>query len=129
MSLEPTEKRSLLIADDDPIFVNIAGACLEQAGFDVASAENGALAMEMLLHGSHDLAIIDLSMPEIDGLRLIALIRATRKLRTLPVLVITSLEDPSVRAEGLQVGANDFLTKPVDWPTLPGIVSDLISVE
>lgn len=121
-----TPSRRVLVADDDPVFREVAGACLRNAGFEVSQAVEGAQAMEMLQRETYDLAIIDLLMPRIDGLRLIALIRATPQLRHLPILVITSQEDPAMRADGMQVGANDYLVKPVDWSALPARVHMLI---
>ena len=116
----------ILVADDDPVFREVAATCLRNYGYDVGLASEGAEAMDMLLRESFDLAIVDLMMPRIDGLRLIALIRATPTLRALPILVITSEEDPSVRAEGMLVGANDYLTKPVDWRNLPSRAAALL---
>ncbi|MGI9479050.1 MAG: response regulator, partial [Hyphomicrobiaceae bacterium] len=101
-------------------------ACLRQAGYEVGLATQGAAAMDMLLSERFDLAIIDLLMPQIDGLRLIALMRATTQLRDLPILIITSQQDPALRSDGMQVGADDFLTKPVDWSKLPTCVATLI---
>lgn len=121
-----TPSRRVLVADDDPVFREVACACLRNAGFEVGLAAEGAEAMEMLQRQSFDLAIVDLVMPQIDGLRLIALIRATPQLRHLPILVITSQEDPAIRADGMQVGANDYLVKPVDWAALPERVHMLI---
>lgn len=122
MSEHQTAERLVLIADDDPIFGELASSCLNNAGFDVDLAIDGAEAMHMLLAKNYDLAIIDLLMPRIDGLRLIGLIRATPRLIKLPILIVTSRSDDDTRAEGLQVGANDYLTKPVDWKLLPQMV-------
>jgi CheY-like chemotaxis protein len=116
----------ILIADDDPIVLELGTVTLINAGFDVSVAADGAAAMEQLMASSFDLAIIDLLMPKIDGLRLIGLIRATPILRKIPILVITSQRDPSIIEEGLQVGANDYLTKPVSWPDLPTRINSLI---
>lgn len=123
---ETAELKRIMVADDDPVFREVAAGCLRNAGYQVRLASQGAEAMSMLMRETFDLAIIDLLMPQIDGLRLIALMRATPQLRDLPVLIITSQEDPSVRADGMQVGANDYLTKPVDWPRLPARVEVLI---
>lgn len=119
--------KRIMVADDDPVFREIAATCLRKAGYATRLASQGADAMTMLLREHFDLAIVDLLMPQIDGLRLIALIRATPQLRDLPILVITSRQDPAVRAEGMQVGANDYLTKPVDWPRLPRQIEALIA--
>ena len=123
---ETAEPKRILVADDDTVFREVAAACLRNAGYEVRLASQGAEAMTMLLQENFDLAIIDLLMPQIDGLRLIALMRATPQLRDLPVLIITSQQDPTVRADGMQVGANDYLTKPVDWARLPQRVGALI---
>lgn len=120
------EPKRVLVADDDPVFCEVAAACLGKAGFEVGLAAEGAAAMRRLLDEPFDLAIIDLLMPQIDGLRLIALIRATLRLRDLPILIITSQHDQASRVDGMQVGANDFLTKPVDWSSLPDRVATLI---
>ena len=122
---ETAELKRIMVADDDPVFREVAAGCLRNAGYQVRLASQGAEAMSMLMRETFDLAIIDLLMPQIDGLRLIALMRATPQLRDLPVLIITSQEDPSVRADGMQVGANDYLTKPVDWARLPARVEAL----
>jgi DNA-binding response OmpR family regulator len=116
----------ILIADDDPIVRELGIATLEDAGYEVSVSADGASAMEKLMATTFDLAIIDLLMPKIDGLRLIGLIRATRNLRGLPILVITSQLDPSILEEGLQVGANDYMTKPVNWPDMPARIESLI---
>lgn len=123
------EPKRVLVADDDAVFREVASACLRTAGYDVGLASQGAEAMQTLLNEPFDLAIIDLLMPQIDGLRLIALIRATPQLRDLPILIITSQTDPLSRADGMQVGANDFLTKPVDWSNLPARVGALIQTD
>ncbi|MBU2533191.1 MAG: response regulator [Alphaproteobacteria bacterium] len=119
--------RRILIADDDTLFQELACCCLRQAGYEVATASDGAAAMGMLMEESFELAIIDLVMPQIDGLRLIALIRATTGLRELPILVITAEEDPKVRCEGFQVGANECMTKPVDWSKLPDMLDGMLT--
>jgi len=124
-----SEPKRILVADDDAVFREVASACLGKAGYGVGSASQGAEAMQMLLNEPFDLAIIDLLMPQIDGLRLIALIRATPQLRDLPILIITSQTDPLSRADGMQVGANDFLTKPVDWSNLSARVGALIQTD
>lgn len=123
---EGSKKGRILIADDDCVFRELAASCLTTAGYRVSLASEGAEAMSMLLGGEFDLAIVDLVMPQIDGLRLIGLIRATPKLRVLPILVVTSQEDPFVHAEGLQVGANDYLIKPIDWAALPERIESLL---
>ena len=116
----------VLIADDDPVFQENIATSLRDNAFESVAALDGAEAMTLLQDHWFDLAIIDLLMQKIDGLRLIARIRATPVLRTLPILIITSQCDPQTKADGLQVGANDFLTKTLDWSLLPGQITALI---
>jgi len=126
MSDKIIHKRRVLIADDDRLFCTVATACLMKAGFETATAENGAEAMDKLLSQRFDIAIVDLVMPQIDGLRLIALIRATGRIRRLPILIVTSQQDPDLQAEGIRVGANDCLTKPVNWLKFPAKVNEVL---
>lgn len=98
----------ILVIDDDPIFQAIAGENLARAGFEVASAGDGVLALEMLTSEDFDLSIVDLSMPRLDGFRLLALIRATPKLTHHPLLVATSRKDVKAIDEAFALGANAF---------------------
>ena len=112
-------RRRILVADDDPIFLDLFEAALPSDLYDIVAVGDGAAAMLRLEAGRFDLAVIDIQMPKIDGLRLIALIRSTPGLRNLPIVVITSIKEDRMREDCLQTGANDYLTKPVDWRLLP----------
>lgn len=125
----PKSPIAVLIADDDPLFRDMAVACLEGAGMTADTAADGAAAMAMLADGAYHLAIIDLVMPRIDGLRLIALVRSTPHLRSLPILMVTAQQDPRLIDDGWQVGANGCVIKPVDWATLPSKVRALVAPE
>jgi CheY-like chemotaxis protein len=118
MSSSEKTKR-VLVADDDPIFLGLFDASLASSAFEVVPAGDGAEAMLSLESQPFDLAVIDVDMPIIDGVRLTALIRATPHLRDLPIMVITAMRDPRIKEECLQTGADDFMTKPVDWALLP----------
>ncbi len=120
-------RKRILIADDDPILQDIARCSLESETCEVISALDGAAAMHTLLGGAFDLALIDLSMPRIDGFRLIALIRATPPIEDLPIIVITTCDDTESIEEGFRVGANDYLIKPIDWASLPARIDDLLA--
>ncbi|MEQ1717351.1 MAG: response regulator [Hyphomicrobium sp.] len=109
----------VLVADDDPVFVSIAEACLVQAGHDVHPVRDGGDALQALNSATYDVAIIDLSMPRIDGFRLIALIRSTPHLESLPIIVMSSRNDVAAVEEAFRLGANAFETKPVNWTLFP----------
>lgn len=112
MSLE------LLLADDDPIFAEIAAAALRRLGCNVTIAVDGGAALGALLSRDFDAAIVDLSMPEVDGFRLIALVRSIARLAHLPIMVVTVRDDFEAIDEARRIGANSFTTKPVNWKSL-----------
>lgn len=109
----------VLIVDDDPVFTTMASSCLAATAFQPSIAGDGVEAIEMLETQPFDAALIDLAMPRVDGFRLISLIRNTPRLRRLGIMVISSSRDAEAFEEALALGANAFLTKPVNWPLLP----------
>lgn len=115
-SLEPLK---ILVADDDPIFASIARSCLARTSADIVFARDGAEAFEALDRRPFDLALVDLSMPKVDGFRLIALIRATPRLRELPIIVMSSRNDLDAVQEAYELGANAFQNKPINWSLFP----------
>ncbi len=114
-----TEPLRVLVADDDPIFVSLASSTLRRAGCDVRIANDGVEALEALEREPFGLALVDLSMPRIDGFRLIALIRSTPRLASLPIVVLSSLTDAEAIEEAYALGANAFQSKPVNWALFP----------
>jgi CheY-like chemotaxis protein len=117
----------ILIVDDDPVFTAMAEACLADAGYDVTLASDGVEALQLLDEEKFHLAVIDLSMPRIDGLRLIGLIRGAQRLGSLVIMVVSATEETSAFDEALMLGANAHQLKPVDWTTFAGRVTGLLT--
>jgi two-component system OmpR family response regulator len=111
-----TTATTLLLAEDDATLADALSAQLRRAGFEVEHAPNGAVAEYLLLKQAFDIAILDLGLPMVDGLTVLRRVRAAR--RTLPVLVLTALDALDDRVAGLNAGADDYLTKPFDFPEL-----------
>ena len=107
---------NLLLAEDDAILSDALSAQLRDAGFTVEHAPNGAVAEFLLLKQSFDLAVLDLGLPLVDGLTVLKRVRAAKP--HLPVLVLTALDSLDSRVAGLNAGADDYLTKPFDFPEL-----------
>jgi signal transduction histidine kinase len=105
----------VLVADDDPILREIAGQKLSVLGFDVDMAADGHQAWAMLSEGGHDLALIDLGMPGLDGFQVIERVRSDSTLKHLPVVVITGRDDVTAVDRAFAMGATAFVTKPVHW--------------
>jgi two-component system response regulator MprA len=102
----------LLVVDDDRAVRDALRRVLTLAGYEVQGADGGAQALELVVRSVPDAVVLDLGMPDIDGLEV------CRRLRLLgnrvPILMLTAREDISDRVAGLDAGADDYLTKPFD---------------
>ena len=104
----------LLVADDNKVNRLLLGRSLEQLGHRVAMAENGRIALEMLKRESFDLLLLDMEMPEMSGFEVLEQLVADLQLRDLPVIVTSSLEGVAHVARCIELGADDYLPKPVN---------------
>src|SRR5437868_2385844 len=104
----------LLVVDDNKVNRLLLTRSLELQGHSVASAENGRIALEMLQREGFDLVLLDMEMPEMDGFQVLERLVHDRKLRDLPVIVTSSLEGVSNVVRCIELGAEDYLTKPVN---------------
>ena len=107
---------NLLLAEDDALLADALGAQLRRAGFTVEHAPNGAVAEFLLVRQPFDAAILDIGLPMLDGLTVLSRVRVARP--TLPVLLLTARDALEDRVQGLNAGADDYLTKPFDFPEL-----------
>ncbi len=115
----------VLIVDDIPTNVRLLEARLTAEYFDVHSAPSGPAALDMLADGQTDIVLLDVMMPGMDGFEVCRRIKADPQTAHIPVVMITALDQPSDRVRGLQAGADDFLTKPVDDVQLMARVKSL----
>ncbi len=104
----------LLVADDNKVNRLLLGRTLELQGHQVSSADNGRRALEMLRSERFDLLLLDLEMPEVDGFGVLEQLAADSELRDLPVIVTSSLEGVAHVARCIELGADDYLHKPVN---------------
>jgi two-component system alkaline phosphatase synthesis response regulator PhoP len=104
-------KRILIVEDDEDI-VKIIRTTLERDGFEVAATYDGASGMAEVRRSRPDLLILDLVLPKLQGLEVCKAIRADRGLRQLPILILTARRDEADRIVGLELGADDYVTKP-----------------
>lgn len=114
----------VLIVEDDATIAGFVARGLAEAGFTVDTAHDGRTAFTMATAEHFDLAIVDLMLPEIDGLSLIEQLRAHGI--TMPVLILTAKRSLDERVEGLQRGGDDYLTKPFAFPELLARVQALL---
>ncbi len=104
----------LLVADDNKVNRLLLARSLELQGHSVASAENGRVALEMLRREGFDLLLLDMEMPEMDGFQVLEQLVNDRQLRDLPVIVTSSLEGVANVVRCIELGAEDYLSKPVN---------------
>jgi DNA-binding response OmpR family regulator len=112
---EPTK---LLVADDDPILCEFASVHLSSPAATVETVQDGASALARLTEGQFDLVLLDIEMPSLDGFALLERIRSDPKLCTLPVIMLTGHEDIASVDRAFGLGANSFVSKPVNWRLL-----------
>ena len=108
------EKGDLLVVDDNRVNRLLVGRTLEQFGHHVAFAENGRLALEMLRSRPADLVLLDIEMPEMNGYQTLEALRVDPKLRDIPVVIMSSIEEVDSVARCIEMGAEDYLFKPVN---------------
>lgn len=119
----------VLIVDDIPTNVRLLEARLTAEYFEVRTASSGRDALAIAAEGHTDIILLDIMMPEMDGFEVCQRLKADRNTSHVPVVMITALDQPSDRVKGLQAGADDFLTKPVDDVQLMARVKSLVRLK
>jgi len=105
-------KQRILIVDDDKSIVKILRGYLEQSGFEVLMAHDGETAVHTLRRERPDLLLLDLMLPDRDGWDITRLIRADETLVDTPIIMLTARAEDSDKIIGLELGADDYVTKP-----------------
>jgi two-component system chemotaxis sensor kinase CheA len=123
----PQARPRLLLADDSVTTRSLVRSILESAGYDVTAVADGAAAWRRLQDTGADLVVTDVEMPRMDGIALTETIRASPKLRDLPVILVTALESEADRRRGLEAGASAYLVKSAfDQRELLDLVRELL---
>jgi len=104
----------ILVVDDQPINVQLLKRKLERGGLDVSTANNGLEALEQVRLHKPDLILLDLMMPDMDGIEVCQRLQASSETRSIPVIFVTARTTKESKLEGLAVGAVDYITKPID---------------
>lgn len=102
-------KQKILIADDEAGIREILKIYFEKEGFEVLEAENGEQAITKVLADKPDMLLLDIMMPVMDG---IEVCKQVRKMSSLPIIMVTAKEEDDDRITGLEIGADDYITKP-----------------
>ncbi|MDJ0757632.1 MAG: response regulator [Ardenticatenaceae bacterium] len=118
--------QSVLIVDDEPMARTLLRLMLVRSGYEVIEAEDGFAALDKIRSSTPDLVILDVMMPGMDGLKVCASIRQDLQLTDLPIILLSAKSDIVGIHEGLDVGANKYLTKPVSPEELSRHVREVL---
>jgi CheY-like chemotaxis protein/class 3 adenylate cyclase len=119
----------ILIVDDEPFNVDYLEQELESLGFVTETATNGVEALERVAAAPPDLVLLDVMMPELDGITALRLLKDDPETRLIPVVLMTALNAVEDRVRGIEAGADDFLSKPVDDRELLARIRTSLSVK
>ena len=119
----------VLVVDDNEMNRDMLSRRLQTRGYDVAVAEDGHRALEMLETRAFDTVILDVMMPGISGLEVLRKIRETRSMSDLPVIMATARDQSEDIVEALRLGANDYVTKPLDFQVVLARLSTQLALK
>ena len=111
-----SDKLKVLVVDDEDALRMLLKDELTLHGFDVSDAENGMVAIDKLNKDHFDLVVLDIKMPEMDGIEVLRNIREQNLSKK--VIMLTGVDELKVARESMNLGANDFITKPYDFQKL-----------
>ena len=119
----------ILVVDDHEDNVELLRARLEARGYQVEAARDGLEALERVDARAPDLILLDVMMPKLDGIEVVRRIKGNPKLPFIPIIMQTALETTEDKVEGLDAGADDYITKPIDFAELEARVKSLLRIK
>ncbi|NWN81969.1 MAG: response regulator [Halomonas sp.] len=117
----------VLVVDDEPNIVLSLEFLMQQAGFEVVTAEDGESALSRVQEGAPDLVLLDISLPGISGFDVLERLRGDTTHARLPIIMLTAHGREVEREKGLALGADDYVTKPFSTQALVEKVKSLLS--
>lgn len=118
----------LLLVDDEPANRDLFGRQLERAGYRVTEAASGREALQLISDHPFDLVLLDVLMPEMNGMETLVAIRRSKAASELPIIMATALSGPDDVVDALAAGANDYVTKPFDMPVVSARIQMSLSL-
>jgi len=122
-------KKRILVVDDHEDNVEVLRARLEARGYDVQGANDGVTALDATETWGPDLILLDVMMPDMDGLEVVRRLKANTALPFIPVIMQTALDSTERMVAGLEAGADDYVTKPINFAELEARVRSLLRIK
>jgi DNA-binding response OmpR family regulator len=116
----------ILIVDDQPDLAGLMADMLGDAGYAIRTADNGRDALAEIQSDPPDLLLLDVHMPELDGYEVAAMLKADPATATIPIIMVSALDGRGSKVIGLESGAEDYLSKPVDPAELIAKIRNLL---
>jgi len=120
------DKKIILVVDDEPDYIKVVSLYFSNAGMEVIGATSGKKAIKAFDARQPDAIILDVNMPKMDGAEVCSTIRAKMGLKSIPIIALTGYHSPETKAKMMAVGADLYLTKPVEMRRLIAHVMQLI---
>ena len=117
---------SILVVDDQPALALMMAELLADAGYATRTAENGREALAEVQAAPPDLLLLDVQMPELDGFEVASMLKADPATAAIPIIMVSAHEGRGARLVGLESGAEDYLSKPVDPAELIAKIRNLL---
>ncbi|MEK9163379.1 MAG: GAF domain-containing protein, partial [Chloroflexota bacterium] len=116
----------VLVVDDDPQTLQLMSHIVRAQGYEVTTAISGAEALRQVSIASPDVMLLDVMMPEMDGIEVCRRLRANKSYADLPIVLLTAMAEPGDHADGLLAGADDYIAKPVDPASLVARIKSVL---
>ena len=126
--MEDKAKKTILVVDDTPTNIKILGQILIE-DYEVSIATSGAQALEIISQNKPDLILLDIMMPEMDGYQVCEKIKSDKHTQNIPVIFVTAKDEESDEAKGFEIGAVDYITKPVSPPVVKARVKTHLTLK
>ena len=123
------ESLSVLVVDDVPLNILLIKKMLSQYTFEIRTANGGQAALDDIAQKKPNLVLLDLMMPGIDGFEVIRRLRADDATKDLPIIILSALNSEQDISKGFQLGANDFINKPIIMEKLLSSVTTQINLQ
>ena len=122
-------KAKLLIVDDEPLNRKLIKAALSHEQYDIAEASDGFAALEQIKANPPDLILLDVMMPRLDGWEVTKILKNNPETMYIPIILITALDNISDKIKGLELGADEYLGKPINYLELRSLVTSMIKLK